>query len=136
MRDVFERIADALERLAPPGARGMNFAAAEAYVWHAKPPELQAVAKVNRVALPLLKGIDRSRDTLIENTTRFAAGFPANNALLWGARGMGKSSLVKAVHAAVATSLPQGGPPLKLIEIHREDIETLPELMRLVRDRD
>ena len=86
--------------------------------------ELQPVAKVNRVALPLLKGIDRSRDTLIENTTRFAAGLPANNALLWGARGMGKSSLVKAVHAAVAAALPAGAPPLKLIEIHREDIET------------
>lgn len=134
-RDVLERIAAALERLAPSDPRATDFAVADAFVWHAKPPELQPVAKVNRVALPLLKGIDRSRDILIDNTTRFASGLPANNALLWGARGMGKSSLVKAVHASVAKTLPPGAPPLKLIEIHREDIETLPDLMRLVRDR-
>ncbi len=134
-RDVLERIAAALERLAPPDPQAANFAGAEAFVWHATPPGLQPVARVNRVALPLLKGIDRSRDILIDNTARFASGFPANNALLWGARGMGKSSLVKAVHASVAASLPAAASPLKLVEIHREDIETLPELMRLVRDR-
>ena len=134
-REVLERIAAALERLAPPDARAIDFAAADAFVWHAKPPELQPVAKANRVALPLLKGIDRSRDILIDNTNRFASGLPANNALLWGARGMGKSSLVKAVHAAVAASLPADAAPLKLVEIHREDIETLPDLMRLLRDR-
>jgi len=134
-REVLERIAAALERLAPPDARAIDFAAAEAFVWHAKPPELRPVARVNRVALPLLKGIDRSRDILIDNTNRFASELPANNALLWGARGMGKSSLVKAVHAAVAGSLPAGALPLKLVEIHREDIETLPDLMRLLRDR-
>jgi uncharacterized protein len=134
-RDLLERIAEALERLAPSSAAATDFAAAEAFVWHAKPAELQPVANVNRIALSLLKGIDRSRDTLIDNTTRFASGLPANNALLWGARGMGKSSLVKAVHAAVAAAQPADAPPLKLIEIHREDIESLPELMRLVRDR-
>jgi predicted AAA+ superfamily ATPase len=134
-RDLLERIAEALERLAPAAAPATDFSAAEAFVWHASPPWLQPVAKVNRVELPLLKGIDRSRDTLIDNTTRFASGLPANNALLWGARGMGKSSLVKAAHAAVAAALPHGTAPLKLVEIHREDIESLPELMRLVRDR-
>jgi len=134
-RDTLKRIADALERLAPREPAAPDFAAAEAFVWHANPAHLQPVPRVNRVALPLLKGIDRSRDTLMENTRRFAAGLPANNALLWGARGMGKSSLVKAVHAAVAAEFPAASPPLKLIEIHREDIETLPELMGLLRGR-
>jgi predicted AAA+ superfamily ATPase len=134
-RELLERIAEALERLAPASPPRTDVGAAEAFVWHAAPPGLQPVARVNRVALALLKGIDRSRDTLIDNTTRFASGLPANNALLWGARGMGKSSLVKAVHAAVLAALPKGAPPLKLVEIHREDIESLPELMRLVRDR-
>jgi predicted AAA+ superfamily ATPase len=128
-------IAAALERLAPIPQPLPDFAAAEGYVWHANPPGLQPVARVNRVPLPLLKGIDRSRDTLLENTRRFAEGLPANNALLWGARGMGKSSLVKAAHAEVASALPQGSPGLKLIEIHREDIETLPELMARLRNR-
>jgi hypothetical protein len=132
---VLERIAAALDRLAPKPADRADFSAAEAFVWHPDPPHLKPVEKVNRVALPLLKGIDRSRDILIDNTSRFAAGFPANNALLWGARGMGKSSLVKAAHAAVAASQPAKAPPLKLIEIHREDIETLPALMSLVRGR-
>jgi predicted AAA+ superfamily ATPase len=132
---VLQRIADALERLAPTEQEPADFGAAEAFVWHADPAHLQPVAQVNRVALPLLKGIDRSRDTLMENTRRFALGLPANNALLWGARGMGKSSLVKAVHAAVAADLPADAAPLKLIEIHREDIETLPELMGLLRGR-
>ena len=89
------------------------------------------VPRVNRVQMTLLKGIDRVRDTLMENTERFAKGLPANNALLWGARGMGKSSLVKASHAAVNVSVARG--KLKLVEIHREDIESLPELMSLVR---
>jgi predicted AAA+ superfamily ATPase len=132
---ALERIAEALERLAPKAAERIELSAAEAFVWHPDPPHLKPVAKVNRVALPLLKGIDRSRDVLIDNTRRFAAGLPANNALLWGARGMGKSSLVKAVHATVLTSLKAGAPPLKLVEIHREDIETLPALMSFVRDR-
>jgi predicted AAA+ superfamily ATPase len=130
-----ERIAAALERLAPPAPVSPDFTAADAFVWHARPPRLQPVSNVNRVALSLLKGIDRPRDTLAENTRRFAAGLPANNALLWGARGMGKSSLVKAVHAEVAAAKPERGAALKLIEIHREDIETLPELMGLLRGR-
>ncbi len=135
LQSLLGRIADSLERLAPPGPGAPAFSAAEAFVWHAKPPRLQPVPNVNRVALPLLKGIDRARDTLLENTGRFAAGLPANNALLWGARGMGKSSLVKAVHAEVAAGLPKDAPALKLIEIHREDVETLPELMALLRGR-
>ena len=106
---------------------------AEAFVWHADGAWLQPVAKVNRVDLPLLKGIDRVRDILEENTQRFANGVAANNALLWGARGMGKSSLVKAVHASVNASGAKY--PLKLIEIHREDIDSLPVLLNRIRDR-
>ncbi|MEZ0170294.1 ATP-binding protein [Microvirga sp. TS319] len=128
-----KRIADALERLAPAGPPQADFAAADAFVWHAPGRKLAPVAKVNRVEMNLLRGIDRVRDQLAENTGRFARGLPANNALLWGARGMGKSSLVKAVHAEInATKAPEAL-PLKLIEIHREDIETLPDLMGLLR---
>ena len=129
------RIATALERLAPQEPAEPDLAAAETFVWHPRPPRLQPVPEVNRVALPLLKGIDRSRDTLLENTRRFAAGLPANTALLWGARGMGKSSLVKAAHAEVAAEAASAGAGLKLVEIHREDIETLPELMSMLRGR-
>ncbi len=128
--DVLGRIAEALERLAPPSPPRPDFAAAEAFVWHPEGGRLAAVRRVNRVEMSLLKGIDRVRDLLVENTERFARGLPANNALLWGARGMGKSSLVKATHAAVGAAHPAG---LKLIEIHREDIESLPELMGLLR---
>src|SRR5215213_7442024 len=128
---TLQRIAGALERLAPPSAAALDFDAAEAFVWHPAGRRLVSVPRVNRVDLSLLKGIDRVRDLLIENTERFARGLPANNALLWGARGMGKSSLVKAVHAAVNAA--EGGGKLKLVEIHREDIETLPELMALLR---
>lgn len=127
------RIADALERLAPPARRAADLTAADAFVWHAAGHELAPVAKVNRVALSLLRGVDRVRDTLAENTERFARGLPANNVLLWGARGMGKSSLVKAVHADTNQRLPAGALPLKLIEIHREDIESLPILMGLLK---
>ncbi|CAD5255465.1 AAA family ATPase [Bosea sp. 62] len=127
------RIADALERLAPPAKRKPDLSAADAFVWHAAGHELAPVAKVNRVALSLLRGVDRVRDTLAENTERFARGLPANNVLLWGARGMGKSSLVKAVHADTNQRLPAGALPLKLIEIHREDIESLPALMGLLK---
>jgi predicted AAA+ superfamily ATPase len=134
LRTILARIADALDRLAPPAETTPDFDAAEAFVWHTRTSRLQPVPEVNRVALPLLKGIDRARDTLVDNTRRFAAALPANNALLWGARGMGKSSLVKAVHAAVAAEGRAAG-ALKLIEIHREDIETLPELMGLLRGR-
>jgi uncharacterized protein len=127
------RIADALERAAPPPARAPDFAIADAFVWRADGLQLTAVAKVSRVEMALLRGIDRVRDQLAENTLRFARGLPANNALLWGARGMGKSSLVKAVHAEINKGLDSGALPLKLVEIHREDIETLPELMALLR---
>jgi uncharacterized protein len=132
---VLQRIAEALERLAPRLPDRPDFAAADAFVWHASNSALQPVIKVNRVALDLLCGIDRVRDTLFENTKRFAQGLSANNALLWGARGMGKSSLVKAVHAAVNEALARVGHdrPLKLVEIHREDIESLPILMGLLR---
>jgi len=120
-----ERIADALERLAPPAPKAAELDGAEAFVWHPQ-GELAPVEHINRIDIGLLKGIDRLRDILVENTERFAKRLPANNALLWGARGMGKSSLVKAVHAEVNR---QAGGRLKLIEIHREDIETLPRLM-------
>jgi predicted AAA+ superfamily ATPase len=126
------RIADSLERIAPAGPSAVDFSSADAFVWHAAGRRLSPVPKVNRVDLSLLRGIDRVRDTLLDNTRRFAAGLPANNALLWGARGMGKSSLVKAVHAEISRLAP-GGRPLKLVEIHREDVETLPELMGLLR---
>jgi predicted AAA+ superfamily ATPase len=129
---LLARIADALERLSPPPLRAVDVSAADAFVWHAREGRLQPVAKVNRVALSLLKGVDRVRDLLADNTERFARGFPANNVLLWGARGMGKSSLVKAVHADInAKGL--GERALKLIEIHREDIDSLPALMGLLR---
>jgi predicted AAA+ superfamily ATPase len=129
--DTFDRIAAALERLAPAAPAPPDFAGADAFVWHPQERRLTPVAQVNRVEMSLLKGIDRMRDTLVENTERFARGLPANNALLWGARGMGKSSLVKAVHASVNAA--SSGNGLKLVEIHREDIESLPELMDLLR---
>ena len=127
------RIANALERLAPRPNAEADFAAADAFIWQPQGSRLALapVPRVNRVEMTLLKGIDRVRDTLMENTERFAKGLPANNALLWGARGMGKSSLVKASHAAVNASVARGN--LKLVEIHREDIESLPELMALLR---
>jgi uncharacterized protein len=134
--DVLERIADALERLAPPPPRPPDFTAADAYIWYPSAHTLSPVPRINRVEMSLLKGIDRLRDILVENTERFARGLPANNALLWGARGMGKSSLVKAAHGAVNAALgTEIGEPgrLKLVEIHREDIESLPELMTLLR---
>jgi predicted AAA+ superfamily ATPase len=130
---VLNRIADALERLSPAPGPGPDFGAADAFVWHADGSVLAPVKRVNRVDLGLLKGIDRMRDTLIENTERFARELPANNALLWGARGMGKSSLVKAAHASVNAASVKAG-RLKLIEIHREDIESLPVLMAMLRE--
>ena len=127
---LFSRIADALERLAPVPPKLDSLSGAGAFIWHAAPAGLQPVVRVNRVALQLLKGIDQTRDILLENTARFAKGLPANNALLWGARGMGKSSLVKAIHHQVNE---QSKGKLKLIEIHREDIESLPQLMTILR---
>jgi uncharacterized protein len=131
---TLHRIADALERLAPPKRAAIDFKSADAYIWYTDARGLQPVPRVNRVDMSLLKGIDRMRDTLIENTERFARGLPANNALLWGARGMGKSSLVKAAHASVNASLGPKAGILKLVEIHREDIESLPELMTIMRN--
>jgi uncharacterized protein len=130
-----KRIADALDRIAPPFRATLDIAAADAFVWEPDPECLRPVPSVNRVSIGLLRGIDRVRDLLIDNTERFARGFPANNALLWGARGMGKSSLVKAAHASACESLKRASDvlPLKLIEIHREDIESLPVLMGLLR---
>ena len=125
---LLRRIANALDRLAPPPAREVDLTVAQAFVWHAQPEWLEPVTKINRIDLELLRGIERQRDTLLENTRRFAAGLPANNALLWGARGTGKSSLVKAVHAAVAAEH-----SLALVEIHREDIPTLPRLLTRLR---
>jgi predicted AAA+ superfamily ATPase len=131
--DTLIRIASALERLSPAASPRIDFKAADAFIWQADGHKLTPVPRVNRMELALLKGIDRMRDTLIENTERFARGLPANNALLWGARGMGKSSLVKAAHASVNASSNKPG-LLKLIEIHREDIESLPALMAMLRD--
>ena len=132
--DVIERIAKALERLAPQRATMPDLTVADAFIWYPD-GRLTPVKHVNRVEMSLLKGIDRVRDVLMENTERFAKGLPANNALLWGARGMGKSSLVKASHAAinVMSARQAKSGPLKLIEIHREDIESLPELMSITR---
>jgi predicted AAA+ superfamily ATPase len=131
--DILQRIASALERLAPQPPKAPDFAVADAFIWFPDARRLSAVPRVNRVDMSLLKGIDRMRDILIENTERFARGLPANNALLWGARGMGKSSLVKAAHAAVNAGLGKDAGLLKLVEIHREDIESLPDLMALLR---
>jgi predicted AAA+ superfamily ATPase len=127
---LLARIADALERLAPPAAPPVDLAGADAFVWQPSPPAMLPVAAVSAVPLGLLCGVDRQRDLLLANTRRFAAGLPANNAMLWGARGMGKSSLVKAVHETINAATPGA---LALIEIHREDIRTLPELLRLLR---
>jgi uncharacterized protein len=131
LANAFDRIAAALDRMAPPTGGKPDFAVADAFVWHSDGKRLEPITHVNRVEMRLLKGIDRMRDTLLENTERFAKGLPANNALLWGARGMGKSSLVKAVHAEINA---QKKNALKLIEIHREEIESLPLLMASLRD--
>ena len=131
--DILQRIASALERLAPQPPKAPDFAVADAFIWFPDVRTLSAVPRVNRVEMSLLKGIDRMRDILVENTERFARGLPANNALLWGARGMGKSSLVKAAHAGVNAGLGPKAGILKLVEIHREDIESLPDLMTVLR---
>jgi predicted AAA+ superfamily ATPase len=128
--DLLARIAEALERLAPPPVAAVDLAQADAFVWHPSPAHLAPVLKVSRVEIDLLKGVDRQKTILVENTLRFARGFQANNAMLWGARGMGKSSLVKATHAVANQQVPGC---LALIEIHREDIRTLPDLLNLLR---
>jgi uncharacterized protein len=136
--DIPDRIARALEAIAihlatstPATAVAPSFPDTDAFVWHPN-GRLSPVPRVSRVEIDLLKGIERMRDILIENTERFADGLPANNALLWGARGMGKSSLVKAAHASINLERDDAD-KLKLIEIHREDIESLPALMDILR---
>ena len=131
-----DRLAAALDRLAPPAPAKPDFKVAEAFVWQTSPEGFQPVSHVNRQPLALLKGIDRAAEQLLDNTRRFAQGLPANNALLWGARGMGKSSLVKAAQAEVRRELglgAKGKPDLKLVEIHREDIASLPACLAHLR---
>jgi predicted AAA+ superfamily ATPase len=130
---ALERIADALERRSPPPQSAPVFSAADAYVWRTAPDRLDPAKTISAVPIELLVGVERSRDTLLENTRRFADGLPANNALLWGARGMGKSSLVKAAHAAVCRAVPG---KLALIEIQRDDIPTIDRLLTLLRGSD
>jgi len=131
LTELVTRIAEALERLAPKAAPPITLEGADAFVWHPQPPaHLAPVAKVSRVGIDLLKGVDQQKGILLENTLRFARGLPANNTMLWGARGMGKSSLVKATHAAANQENPGC---LALIEIHREDIRTLPDLLNVLR---
>ena len=128
--ELLTRIAEALERLAPPPAPAPDLAAADGFVWQPATATLAPVAQIARIPLALLKGIERQKDILWANTRQFAAGRPANNAMLWGARGSGKSSLVKALHAAINEANPGA---LALIEIHREDIATLPRLLESIR---
>jgi len=123
------RIAAALDRMSPPPPPVPDFDAAAAFVWHTGPDRLEPVKRVARIDIGLLVDIDRPRDTLMANTRQFAAGLPANNVLLWGARGMGKSSLVKAAHAVAAAEAPD----LKLIELHREDLPSIGRLLALLR---
>ena len=127
-----ERIAAALERMSPAPLEAPDFSSADAFVWHVSPDRLDPVAKVNRIDVSLLVGIDRSRDTLLQNTRQFAEGHPANNALLWGARGMGKSSLVKAIHAAIVAE----GRSLKIVEVQREDLPSVGRLLNILRASD
>ncbi|MCK0119589.1 ATP-binding protein [Loktanella sp. F6476L] len=129
--DVMLRIAEALERLAPAPLPAPDLSAASAYVWQTDPDQLVPVDKVNRVDLDLLIGVDWSRDTLLANTIQFAKGMPANNALLWGARGMGKSSLVKAIHGAVIKDYPD----LRIVEVQREDMESIGRCLDMLRDQ-
>jgi predicted AAA+ superfamily ATPase len=132
---LLRMVAEALDRLAPPRPAASSLNGADAFVWHADGGRLEPVVQVNRVDLALLRGVDRARDILLDNTRRFAADLPANNALLWGARGTGKSSLVKAVHAAVnAENAAKSLPPIVLVEIHREDLASLPVLLKMLRD--
>ncbi|PKA39881.1 ATP-binding protein [Rhizobium sullae] len=125
------RLADAVERLAGPAPGPNDWNAADCFVWSPARTHLQPVARPNRVALKLIRGVDHVRDILHENTVRFADGFAANNVLLWGARGMGKSSLVKAVHEDVRQ---ESGVSLKLVEVHREDIASLPTLLDILKE--
>ena len=127
--DPMDRIAAALERMSPPPVAEPDFSAACAFVWQTGPDRLAPVQNVAQVPLNLLLGLDRSRETLLANTRQFAAGLAANNALLWGARGMGKSSLVKAIHGTLVEEFPQ----LKIVELHREDLPSVGRLLNILR---
>ena len=129
INDPMERIAEALERMAPAPLAAPDFGSASAFVWQTGPDRLEPVQAVSRIPLDLLLGVERSRDTLLANTQQFAKGLPANNALLWGARGMGKSSLVKAIHGALEAEFPQ----LKIVELHREDLPSVGRLLNVLR---
>ncbi len=133
LEEKLDRLIAAVARLAPREPDRTDLTLADCFVWSAEAAALEPIARVNRVEIALIRGVDRVRDILFDNTRRFAAGLPANNALLWGARGMGKSSLVKAVHAAINADRAEGEPPLKLVEIHREDIDTLPKLLAILK---
>jgi len=128
--EALSRIAAALERLAPAPRAAPDWAASSGFIWHVEPDRLEPVEAINRVDLDLLVGIERARDTLLANTQQFARGYAANNALLWGARGMGKSSLVKAIHGKVHSQIED----LKLVELQREDLPSVGRLLTLLRD--
>ncbi|MGB3244972.1 MAG: ATP-binding protein [Sulfitobacter sp.] len=127
--DPMDRIAAALERMAPAPLAAPDFDAATAFVWHTEPDRLEPVKSISKVDLKLLLGVERARDTLLANTRQFAAGLPANNALLWGARGMGKSSLVKAIHSEVNSE----NAALRIVELQREDLPSVGRLLNLLR---
>ncbi len=130
---LLTRIADALDRLAPIPVADPELSGADAFVWHSDPEGLEAIPEVNRIELDLLQGIEQQTEILYDNTKRFSDGLPANNALLWGARGTGKSSLIKAVHASINE---ESDAKLALVEIHREDIPTLPRLLHILKEAD
>ncbi|MFQ5535290.1 MAG: ATP-binding protein [Sphingomonadales bacterium] len=132
--DMLSRIAQSLERLSPPPAPAPDLGAAEGFLWRPEDEMLEPVTRINRIPLELLKGIDRIRETLLLNTRQFANGLPANNALLWGARGMGKSSLIKAVHARINSECEESA-RVALVEIHRDDVPTLDRLLSVLRGR-
>ncbi|MBB3234374.1 hypothetical protein FHS20_001214 [Phyllobacterium endophyticum] len=134
LTDKLDRLIAVLERMAPPEPQPIDLDGADCFVWNPDKFAFDPVRKVNRVDISLIRGVDNVRDILFDNTKRFADGLQANNVLLWGARGMGKSSLVKAVHASVNVAAPTGDHPLKLVEIHREDIDSLPALMNAIKD--
>lgn len=129
LTEKLDLLIEAVSRIAPAKPEPTDLALADCFVWSAEQGILEPVQRVNRVDIGLIRGVDRVRDILFDNTERFGNGLPANNVLLWGARGMGKSSLVKAVHASINAARKERSAPLKLVEIHREDIDTLPRLM-------
>ncbi|RFC67349.1 MULTISPECIES: ATP-binding protein [Mesorhizobium] len=132
LNNKLDELIAAISRLAPPTPTPADLNSADCFVWNAESGVLDPVQRINRVEIDLIRGVDRVRDILVDNTERFAAGLPANNVLLWGARGMGKSSLVKASHGSVNAGR-SAADVLKLVEIHREDIDTLPRLLAILK---